>query len=54
MKFDLFPVTGRCRAPSQEGLRSPGRKVNSESLCASGGHPEKEREKERKTRGPEL
>ena len=48
MKFDLFPVTGRCRAPSQEGLRSPGRKVNSESLCAPGGQPEKEREGERK------
>ena len=37
--------------PSREGLRSPGRKVNSESLCAPGDQPEKksegEREKER-------
>ena len=47
MKFDLFPVIGRCRAPSQEGLRSPGRKVNSESLCTPGDQPEKEREGER-------
>jgi len=48
----------RCRAPPREGLRSPGRKVNSESLCAPGDQPEKERErereKERKTQGPEL
>ena len=49
MKFDLFPVTGRCRAPSQEGLRSPGRKVNSESLCAPGDQPEKERERNQDT-----
>ena len=47
MKFDLFPVIGRCRAPSQEGLRSPGRKVNSESLCAPGDQPEREGERER-------
>ena len=47
MKFDLFPVIGRCRAPSQEGLRSPGRKVNSESLCTPGDQPEKERGRER-------
>ena len=33
--------------PSPEGLRSPGRKVNSESLCAPGDQPEKEREGER-------
>ena len=33
--------------PSREGLRSPGRKVNSESLCAPGDQPEKERERER-------
>ena len=41
----------KCRALSQEGLRSPGRKVNSEGLCASGDQPEKrerERERERK------
>ena len=48
----------RCRAPSREGLRSPGRKVNSESLCTPGDQPEKEREREReresKTRGPKL
>ena len=47
MKFDLFPVTGRCRAPSQEVLISPGRKVNSESLCAPGDQPEKERERQK-------
>ena len=48
--------------PSPEGLRSLGRKVNSESLCSLGDQPEKEREgererekeRERKTRGPEL
>ena len=33
--------------PSREGLRSPGKKVNSESLCAPGDQPEKEREGER-------
>ena len=33
--------------PSGEGLRSPGRKVNSESLCTPGDQPEKEREGER-------
>ena len=46
----------RRRAPSPDGLRSPGRKVNSESLCAPGDQPEKEREgeRERKTQGPEL
>ena len=43
---------GRRRAPSREGLRNPGRKVNSESLCASGDQPEKKRERE--TQGPEL
>ena len=31
--------------PSREGLRSQGRKVNSESLCAPGDQPEKERER---------
>ena len=36
----------RCRAPSREGLRSPGRKVNSESLWAPGDQPERERERE--------
>ena len=29
---------------SRESLRSPGRKVNSESLCAPGDQPKKERE----------
>ena len=38
---------GRRRAPSREGLRNPGRKVNSESLCAPGDQPEKERERKR-------
>ena len=33
--------------PSREGLRSPGRKVNSEGLCAPRDQPEKEREGER-------
>ena len=33
--------------PSLEGLRSLGRKVNSERLCAPGDQPEKEREGER-------
>ena len=33
--------------PSHEGLRSPGREVNSESLCTPGDQPEKEREGER-------
>ena len=37
----------KCRALSQEGLRSPGRKLNSESLCAPGDQPEKRRERER-------
>ena len=58
----------RRRAPSWEGLRSLGRKVNSESLCTPGDQPEKERERRRereregerereregKTQGPEL
>ena len=37
----------RRRAPSWEGLRSLGRKVNSESLCTPGDQPEKERERRR-------
>ena len=44
----------RYRAPSWEGLRSSGRKVNSESLWAPGDQPEKERERESKTQGPKL
>ena len=35
--------------PSQEGLRSLGRKVNSESLCAPGDQPERERERKKDT-----
>ena len=35
-------------ALSQVGLRSLGRKVNSEGLCTPGSQPEKERERERK------
>ena len=34
--------------PSLVGLRSPGRKVNSEGPCAPGNQPEKEKERERK------
>jgi len=37
----------RCREPSRLGLRSPGKTVNSESLCAPGNQPEKRRERER-------
>ena len=46
----------RLRALSREGLRSPGRKVNPQGLCAPGDQPEKERErdKESKTQGPKL
>ena len=38
------------KTQSQSGLRSPGKKVNAESLCAPRDQPEKEskREKERK------
>ena len=35
------------KVPSQEGLRSPGRKVHSEGLCTPGDQPEKERGRER-------
>ena len=38
-----FSPEWRRRAPFQLGLRSPGRKVNSESLCAPGNKPEKKR-----------
>ena len=38
----------RCREPSRLGLRSPGKTVNSESLCAPGNQPEKRRERKRK------
>ena len=48
-----FPPEWRRRVPPRLGLRSLGKKVNSESLCASGNQPEKteresERERERK------
>ena len=33
--------------PSRDGLRSPGRKVSPEGLCAPGDQPEKEREGDR-------
>ena len=35
--------------PSREGLRSPDRKVNSESLCARGDQHERERERKQDT-----
>ena len=35
--------------PSREGLRSPGKKVNSESLCVPGDQPERERERKQGT-----
>ena len=42
------PLDGmKVQSAFSEGLRSPGWKVNSESLCAPGDQPEKEREKER-------
>ena len=52
----------RHRVPSGLGLRSLGKKVNSESLCAPRSQPkkkkkkkgERERERERKTQRPEL
>ena len=37
----------RLREPSREGLRSLGRKVNPEGLCAPRDQPEKERDRER-------
>ena len=43
----------RCRVPSGEGLRSPGKKVNSESLCAPGDQPEK-RERENDMGRPSI
>ena len=43
----------RRRVPSQSGLRSPGKKVNSEGLCAPRSQPEKRREREREKREKE-
>ena len=40
----------RHRAPSHSGLRSPGRKVNAESLCAPRDQPEKESKREKETK----
>ena len=47
----------RHQAPSRGGLRSPGRKVSTTCLQAPVSQPEKEREREsktKKTRGPKL
>ena len=44
----------RRRAPSREGLRSLGRKVNSEGLCAPGDQPEKEGERKNDTGRPSF
>ena len=44
----MRPLDGvKVQSAFSEGLRSQGRKVNSESLCAPGDQPEKEREKAR-------
>ena len=40
--------------PSQVGLRSPGRKVNTESPCAPWNQPEQEKERERTTWGDQA
>jgi len=36
------------------GLRSPGRKANTEGPCTPGNQPEKEKERERKTWGDQA
>ena len=44
----MRPLDGvKVQSAFSEGLRSQGRKVNSESLCAPGDQPERERERER-------
>ena len=44
----MRPLDGvKVQSAFSEGLRSQGRKVNSESLCAPGDRPEREREKAR-------
>ena len=44
----MRPLDGvKVQSAFSEGLRSQGRKVNSESLCAPGDQPEREREKAR-------
>ena len=45
------PPWWRCRAPSWSGLRSPGKKVNSESPCAPRSHPERRTEREKEGKG---
>ena len=40
--------------PSRLGLRSPGKKVNSESLCAPGNQPEKAERESKREREKEL
>ena len=42
------PGGWRHRAPSQESLRSPGRRVSQRGLCAPKNQPRRERERERK------
>ena len=44
----------RCRVPSQEGLRSPGRKVKSESLCTPGNQPEREKHRNQSSDGASV
>ena len=44
------PPWWRRRAPSRSGLRSPGKKVNSESPCAPRSHPERRTEREKEKR----
>ena len=45
------PPWWRRRAPSRSGLRSPGKKVNSESPCAPRSHPERRTEREKEKKG---
>ena len=45
------PPWWRCRVPSWSGLRSPGKKVNSESPCAPRSHPERRTEREKEGKG---
>ena len=45
------PPRWRRRAPSRSGLRSPGKKVNSESPCAPRSHPERSTERENEGKG---
>ena len=45
------PPWWRRRVPSWSGLRSPGKKVNSESPCAPRTHPERRTEREKEGKG---